>query len=206
MTKILSILVAMLFLNLCYSQDTVVMTTKRNISAKITEVTSSEIKYKNIDTLNSPTFSVLKSEVIKIIYEDGTTDIFNEPKFEIEDELLKTTTTNSNELTKKGNKVYIEIPDELSQAGEKYFIELLIEWGFWNVVKSKSEANFIVVFHLDKKSIMGKSVYLIFKNRQEEEFQKSKSYSASPNALNAYNASRAVTNKIVEKYLKKEFK
>ena len=63
-----------------------------------------------------------------------------------------------------------------------------------------------IVFNIDKKAMLDKSANVIFKTREEKEFKKSDSYRASTTAFNGYNAFRAVANKIVEKYFKKEFK
>ena len=100
----------------------------------------------------------------------------------------------------------IEILDEASRAGERYFIEALKEWGYWNIVNNKNEAHFIIVFNIDKKAMLDKSANVTFITREEKEFKKSNSYRASTTAFNGYNAFRAVANKIVGKYFKKEFK
>ena len=46
------------------------------ISAKIIEITSDEVRYKKCDYLDGPTFSIKKSEVSIIKYGNGTTQIF----------------------------------------------------------------------------------------------------------------------------------
>lgn len=203
---IFSILASVLFINFCYSQDTITIITNENISSKVIEVTTTEVKYKKFDNLNGPTFSILKSEVIMIKYENGTKDFFNKNLVAIDNEMLKISRENPNELTKKGNKVFVEILDEASRAGERYFIEALKEWGYWNIVNNKNEAHFIIVFNIDKKAMLDKSANVTFKTREEKEFKKSDSYRASTTAFNGYNAFRAVANKIVEKYFKIEFK
>lgn len=203
---VLSLLAFVFFTNFCLSQDTITMNTNENISSKVIEITMTEVKYKKFDNLNGPTFSILKSEVIMIKYENGTKDLFNKSKVAIHNEILKISQENPNELAKKGNRVFVEIPDEASRAGEKYFIEALKEWGYWNIVNDKNEAHFIIVFNIDKKVMLDKSANVTFKTREEKEFRKSDSYRASTTAFNGYNAFRAVANKIVEKYFKKEFK
>ncbi len=51
--------------------------TGEDITVKVLEVTTSEIKYKKFDNLDGPTFSILKSEVLIIRYKNGTKDVFN---------------------------------------------------------------------------------------------------------------------------------
>lgn len=63
---------------LSFSQDTI---TKRNgviIPAKVLEISSTDVKYKNFDNQNGPTYSIFKSEVLMIHYENGNKEVFNE--------------------------------------------------------------------------------------------------------------------------------
>ena len=52
--------------------------TGEDISGKILEVTSSEIKYKKADNLDGPIFTISKSEVLIIRYKNGTKDVFSD--------------------------------------------------------------------------------------------------------------------------------
>jgi len=61
-----------------FSQDIITKKTGEDISAKVSEITQTEIKYKKFDNLEGPIVSILKSEVIMIRYENGTKDVFNE--------------------------------------------------------------------------------------------------------------------------------
>jgi len=203
---ICSVLAILVFINFCYTQDTITISTNEKISSKTLEITTTEVKYKKFDNLNGPTFSILKSDVIMIKYENGTTDFFNKNLVALNNEILKISRENPLALTEKGNKVFIEIPDEASRAGERYFVNALKEWGYWKVVENINEAHFIIVFNIDKKAMLDKTANVTFKTREEKQFKKSDTYRASTNAFNGYNAFKAVANKIVEKYLKKEFK
>lgn len=62
----------------CYSQDIITKKNSEDIQAKVIEVTTTEIKYKKFDNQNGPTFTLLKSDVLMIRYENGSKDIFNE--------------------------------------------------------------------------------------------------------------------------------
>jgi hypothetical protein len=64
--------------NLCFSQDIITKKSSEDIQSKILEVTTTEIKYKKFDNQDGPIFTLLKSEVLMIRYENGTKDIFNE--------------------------------------------------------------------------------------------------------------------------------
>jgi hypothetical protein len=71
-------LATILTLATCFSQDIITKKTTEDIQAKVIEVTTTEIKYKRFDNQNGPTFSLLKSDVLMIRYENGSKDIFNE--------------------------------------------------------------------------------------------------------------------------------
>ena len=77
---ILTIFTSIFTITFCFSQDLITMKTSEDIKAKILEVTTSEIKYKRFDNQNGPVFTLLKSEVSMVRYENGTKDIFNEEK------------------------------------------------------------------------------------------------------------------------------
>ena len=193
---ILPVLISIFSMTLCWSQDTIKTKTKECISAKILEVTTTEIKYKKFDNLDGPTFTIPKSDVSMIRYKNGTMDIIKNNSVAIDDK----------DLTKKGNKVFIEIPDEASRSGEKYFIDALKEWGYWKIVEDENESQFIIVFYIEKKAMADKSAFVIFKSRAGKEFKKSDSYRASTTAFNGYNAYKGVADKIVKKYFTEEFK
>lgn len=81
-----------------FSQDIITKKTGEDISAKVTEVTQTEIKYKKYDNLEGPIFSILKSEVLMIRYENGTKDIFNE--------ITQQMKTNTTQLSNPNQEIY----------------------------------------------------------------------------------------------------
>ena len=66
--------------NCLFSQDVITKKSGEDIQAKVLEVTTSEVKYKKFDNLNGPVFSILKSELLLIRYENGSKDVFNDNK------------------------------------------------------------------------------------------------------------------------------
>ena len=64
--------------NIIKAQDTLSMRSGENILVKVIEVGTSEVKYKKIDNLNGPNFSILKSDLSMIRYENGTKEEFKE--------------------------------------------------------------------------------------------------------------------------------
>lgn len=80
MKKFIIVLYLLLCSVLGFAQDVLTKKNGEDISSKVLEVTTTEIKYKKFDNPNGPTFTILKSEVLLIRYENGTKDVFNEPQ------------------------------------------------------------------------------------------------------------------------------
>ena len=58
------------------AQDVILKTNGEEIQAKVQEVGSSEVKYKNFGNKSGPTYTLLKSEIFMITYEGGSKDVF----------------------------------------------------------------------------------------------------------------------------------
>ena len=66
--------------NMIKAQDTLSMRSGENMLVKVIEVGTSEVKYRKLDNLNGPVFSILKSDLLMIKYENGTKDDFSSVK------------------------------------------------------------------------------------------------------------------------------
>jgi len=71
------------------AQDTLRMKSGENFKVKVIEVGTTEVKYKKIDNLNGPIFTILKSDLLMIGYENGTIDNFSNIQNIVENNLLK---------------------------------------------------------------------------------------------------------------------
>ncbi len=100
MTKSIFTLLAFIAISITgFSQDVITQKSGEDIQAKILEVNPTEIKYKKFDNQNGPTFTLLKSDVLMIRYENGTKDIFTQT------EEVKTNVKTSNEdMRMKGER------------------------------------------------------------------------------------------------------
>jgi hypothetical protein len=67
---------AILTFNIAFSQDKIFLKAEENIEAKILEINIDEVKYKKYSNLEGPTFTILKSDIHMIIYENGESEIF----------------------------------------------------------------------------------------------------------------------------------
>lgn len=68
---------ALLSCNILFAQDFIHFSNGEVLRVKVTEVGTSEIRYKKFDNLNGPDYVVAKSEVQKIQYENGQADVLS---------------------------------------------------------------------------------------------------------------------------------
>ena len=62
------------------SQDVIVKKDKTSIVSKVLEITGSEVKYKKFDNQDGPTYSLEKSEIVNIVYQNGEVEFFETSK------------------------------------------------------------------------------------------------------------------------------
>ena len=72
------LLVSIPFVSVLNAQDVITMKDGSDVQAKILEVTTSEIKYKKFSNPDGPVFTVKKSEVLLVRYENGEQDVFSD--------------------------------------------------------------------------------------------------------------------------------
>ncbi len=80
------------------AQDKIYKNNGEVLEAKVTEVGSTEIKYKVFTNLNGPIYTIVKNQVAKIIYENGTTE-----SFEVTQSVM------DNTATKRAQNIYVEL-------------------------------------------------------------------------------------------------
>ncbi len=89
-----------------FSHDIILKTNGDTIKAKVLEIWVAEIRYKKIEDIDGPEYSILKSKVSMIIYKDRTREVFNE---------LETSENNNNLYISKKSESSIEY-------GQVYFM------------------------------------------------------------------------------------
>ena len=100
MNKKLCLPLIMLFaFSICFSQDIITKKTGEDIASKILEVGYDEVKYKKFEFKDGPTYTLPKSEIFLIRYENGTKDIFNTSESDKTEETVAVTGDN---LFRKG--------------------------------------------------------------------------------------------------------
>jgi hypothetical protein len=79
-----SILIIILFFiaDNCSAQDTLIVKSGENMLAKVIEINTLEVKYQKFENLGGPIYTIVKSNLLMIRYENGTKDIFSDLKVE----------------------------------------------------------------------------------------------------------------------------
>ena len=95
--------------NIIKAQDTLTMRSGGNIIVKIIEVGSSEVKYKKIDNLNGPGFSIFKSELSMIQYENGSKDVFKDDMKIIQESSIQSRSKDLSQIVTKIKRVRLTI-------------------------------------------------------------------------------------------------
>lgn len=80
MKKIVFGLILVLLACCVKAQDVIVKKDNATILSKVTKISSTEIEYKKWSNLDGPTYTINKSEVSSVNYENGERDIFDKPK------------------------------------------------------------------------------------------------------------------------------
>ena len=96
---ILLLAIAMLSISQSFAQDRLFFLNGDETDVKITEVTSSEVKYKRLDNLEGPSFSTLKTELFMIKYANGDKEMITAQNAEPVPTAQEDYTTNNAEQT-----------------------------------------------------------------------------------------------------------
>lgn len=77
MKKILLVLLSVLITSSAFAQDIIVTKEGKKIESKVLEVNVDDIKFKNLDNVDGPIYTMRKSEIATILYANGQVDVFN---------------------------------------------------------------------------------------------------------------------------------
>ncbi|MBC5991564.1 hypothetical protein [Pontibacter cellulosilyticus] len=77
---LLTLLFSILSISAIQAQDIITKRTGEKVEAKVMEITTSEIKYKNFNNLEGPLYVLPKAEVLLIQYENKTNEVFELPE------------------------------------------------------------------------------------------------------------------------------
>lgn len=85
-----------------YAQDNIILKNGDELKSKVLEVTPTEVKYKNYENQDGPTYTILKSDILMIKYENGLKDVFNDTK-----QASNTSTNDTPKSTDEKRKMFI---------------------------------------------------------------------------------------------------
>jgi len=60
----------------CFAQDIIITKDAKKINVKVTEVNEDNVRYKKIDNLGGPTYTLSKGNIASILYQNGQVDTF----------------------------------------------------------------------------------------------------------------------------------
>lgn len=77
MKQLFAFVVMLLSASMLYGQDVITLRSGETINGKVTEVGTTEIRYYKADNVDGPVYVTNKSDVVQIVYSNGTKDVFN---------------------------------------------------------------------------------------------------------------------------------
>lgn len=81
-TKSLLLLAFFAIASFVWADDTIYLKNGDEIKAKVSKIATNTIEYKKVTNLEGPTYELLKSEILMVIYESGEKEIFlNQPTY-----------------------------------------------------------------------------------------------------------------------------
>ena len=74
--RLLSTIYFIVLTSVSFAQDVIVTKDSKRIDAKVTEVNIDNVKYKSFDNQDGQVYTLLKSDIASIVYQNGQVDIF----------------------------------------------------------------------------------------------------------------------------------
>lgn len=129
--KQLLVLLMLLCSTVAFAQDVIVQKDGSTILSKVIEVGTEEVKYKKYSNQNGPTYSIIKTDVLSINYENGDKDTFDKPE----------------PLSEKNNPRQEStggtISEELKLANESFITQCNLITPVWKTPQEMKKAKYI---------------------------------------------------------------
>ena len=78
MKKVFIFTIVLFILSSLKAQDIILKNDGSEIKSKVIEVTLNEVKYKRFDNIDGPTYTLIKTDIFKINYQNGTSEVYNQ--------------------------------------------------------------------------------------------------------------------------------
>ena len=152
MKKFFLILFAVIgFVLIADAQDVITLKNGTDINALVQQIGEVEIEYKKIENPNGPNYTLKKSEILMIRYENGTKDIFSVEPTSVENN--DNSSINTNFSLRKSSKIILDIDLSKSQKRKMYALmeDRLRKLGFCCIYNALDEitstANIVIDLH-----------------------------------------------------------
>ena len=77
MKQLFAFLVMLFSASILFAQDVITLRSGETINGKVAEVRTTEIRYYKSDNADGPVYVASKSDVVQIVYANGSKDVFN---------------------------------------------------------------------------------------------------------------------------------
>lgn len=77
MKQLFAFLVILFSASMLFAQDVITLRNGEIIAGKVAEVGTTEIRYYKADNADGPVYVTSKSDIVQIVYANGTKDVFN---------------------------------------------------------------------------------------------------------------------------------
>jgi TonB family protein len=123
MKKLLFLFLTLVAFACVSAQDIIVTKEAKKIEAKITEVSKAEIRYKELDNLDGPTFILSTDNIVTIIYANGKVVIYNDEEVQKEKGAVAKANAMGSLFGNTRAEVEIEQPVNRGQGGNTWSLD-----------------------------------------------------------------------------------
>jgi hypothetical protein len=146
--------------------DVIQLKDNKEISCLVTEISSTEIRYKRCDNLTGPTIVISKADVFLITYKNGAVELINSKS----EAPVKAPVTNQTPTNSNSNTPEIVTEKKTHPFAKNGFICMLAGYGF-SLFGLFSPALFVFAFLLFIVAIVLSSIALVRINRDPKKFK-----------------------------------
>jgi len=175
------ILVFITFQNI-YAQDIIIKKDGTKIETKVIEVGLSDLKYKNFTNLNGPLYTLLKSDIKEVKYENGEIETYNA--------VIKSGELNSSDTNHSKTKVFIKTTDDSDvHPTQEVWISEIESTSVLSKADKIEDADLIFEFRITRAMGEARVSVNVFNAKNDKLLWESKKYRGTANVYNKMGAS-----------------
>jgi len=180
-----------------FGQDNIIFKDGEEQLVKVLQINPDNIEYKKFSNPQGPTYTLDKTDIFMIKYENGEKDVFSETEF-YGNNSSKYAGEELKKLTKKNNIVYIESADDGARIHATNAIQ---SWGYWQITEDKKEADLVLRFMGRRNVAAHWATYVQFINPINGKVLKSTKEHHDVWGWN-FNSKRGAINKLIDREIK----